>query len=84
MRNFWLLRKPRVCQQINPYGDHYGKWYVIKSSGSTGTDLYLHTDGVWRVTTYNIVNGCYTGYFTTKGEAEHAILLYKMLINKIY
>lgn len=79
MRNFWLLRKPRICQQINPYGDHYGKWYVIKSGGSAGTDLYLHTDGVWRVTTYNVVNGSYTGYFTTKGEAEHAILLNKMI-----
>jgi len=72
MRNFWLLRKPRIYQQQNPYAEHYGKWYVMKS-GDSGTDLFLHTDGVWRVTTFNINNGIYTGYFDTKDAAEKAI-----------
>jgi hypothetical protein len=79
MRNFWLNRRPRIYQQQNPYADHYGKWYVMKSDGSTGTDLYLHTDGVWRVTTYNILNGKYTGYFDTEDNARQARLLDKVI-----
>lgn len=77
MKNFWLLRRPRIYQQVNPYAEYYGKWYVIKHSDSLGADLYLHRDGIWRVTTFNINCGDYTGYFDTKEDAEDALLNYK-------
>lgn len=73
MRNFWLQRRPRICQQTNPYTDHYGKWFVLKYSDAVDTDLYLHRDGVYRVTTFNIEAGIYTGYFDTYSEAEEAV-----------
>lgn len=73
MKNFWLQRRPRIYQQINPYADHYGKWYVLKRSDTLNTDLYLHKDGEWRITTFNVSEGQYTGYFDTLVEAEEAI-----------
>jgi hypothetical protein len=73
MKNFWLLRKPRICQQINPYADFYGKWYVIKRSYTQNSDVYLHRDGVWRVTTYNVLIGKHTGYFNTEQDAINTL-----------
>lgn len=73
MKNFWLSRKPKICQQTNPYADFYGKWYIMKRSYTQETDLYLHRDGIWRVTTYNILIGEYTGYFNSRHEAEFAL-----------
>jgi len=76
MKNFWLLRRPRIYQQTNPYTDEYGKWFVLKYSNAVGTDLYLHKDGVYRVTTFNSQAGEYTGYFDTEDEAKEAIKKY--------
>lgn len=70
MKNFWLARRPRICQQHNPYADFYGKWYIIKYSDLLGTDLYLHKDGVWRVTTFNVDIGYYAGFYDSKADAE--------------
>ena len=77
MKNFWLRRRPRIYEQINPYADHYGKWYAIKYSESLNTDLYLHRDGVWRFTTFNINAGEYTGYFNTREEIEKLLRITK-------
>jgi hypothetical protein len=73
MRNFWLQRRPKIYQQTNPYADFYGKWFIYKRSDELGCDLYLHTDGVWRVTTFNINSGLYSGYFDSEKEAEEAL-----------
>lgn len=67
MKNFWLQRRPQIVQQLNPYADFYGKWYVYKSND----ELYLHADGVWRGTTFNA--GQYSGYFDTEEAAEETL-----------
>ena len=76
MKNFWLQKRPKIHQQLNPYAEYYGKWYVIKRSDKL-TDLYLHKDGQWRITAFNIDTGRYTAYFDTQKEAEEIIKLIK-------
>jgi hypothetical protein len=70
MKNFWLERKPRIFQQLNPYADFYGRWFVFKEVGQS---LFLHKDGIWRSSTYNPTSGEYTGYFTSQEEAEDVL-----------
>lgn len=77
MKNFWLLRRPRIYQQLNPYAEFYGKWYIMKRSDTVGSDLYLHSDGIWRVTTFNINRGDYTGYYDNLKDAERALEMSK-------
>lgn len=71
MRNIWLDRKPRLYQQTNPYIDHYGKWFVMKESPSGR--VYLHKNGSWHSTTYDMYTGEYLGYYDSFEEAEAAL-----------
>ena len=62
MKNFWLDRKPRILQQLNPHVDFYARWFWPSE--------FLHKDGIWRSSTYNSTTGEYTGYFNSQEEAE--------------
>lgn len=76
MNNFWLDRRPQVYQQLNPYADCYGKYYVLR-----GTDYesfeYLHRDGTWRSTPFNLTVGKYSGYYDTLEEAVETLDLFR-------
>jgi len=75
MKNFWLERKPRIFQQLNPYGDFYGRWFILKEV-IPGQSQFLHKDGLWRSSTYNTITGEYTGYFTSQEEAEDFLKMF--------
>jgi hypothetical protein len=81
MRNFWLDRGPRICQQGNPYAEHFGRWYIIKGD-SSDSYLYLHRDGYWRVSTYNTQLGEYTGYFESLESAERHLDKFRLTRNR--
>jgi hypothetical protein len=73
MKNYWLQRRPSILQQLNLYADYYGKRYIFKRSDDLDSDLYLHKNSVWRVTTFNINTGNYTGYFDTEKDAQETL-----------
>ncbi|HUC01694.1 MAG TPA: hypothetical protein VMA75_02205 [Candidatus Paceibacterota bacterium] len=49
-------------------------WYIKRKTADIQKPDYLHSDGVWRKTTYQLVDGkkIFTGYFSTEEEARSA------------
>lgn len=86
MRNYWLDRRPKIAQVLDPYNpDVYHKWYICKPSpdayqngylyvGYGHTSLFLHKDGVWRNTTYNVETEQYSGYYDSWEEAHDTLM----------
>lgn len=48
-------------------------YYVRRETADPQKPDYLHSDGVWRKSTSQVVDGkkVYTGYFATQEEAEY-------------
>lgn len=84
MKNFWLDRRPKIVQMLDPYNsDVFMKWYIIKPNhdavpfiGFNSNSYFLHKDGVWRSNTYNDKTSQYSGYYDSWEEA------YERLMNK--
>ena len=80
MKNFWLECKPKIYQQLNPYGNFFGYWTVCKQI--VNICLYLHKDSTWHSTTYNVEMNKYNGYFHTREEAEETLREYRNVVPK--
>lgn len=66
---------PRICSGPKSANcDFSEKYYIAIGSLGDGNLRYLHTDGVWRESTFH--NNRYTGYFDTKRHAEDTLKKY--------
>ncbi len=52
-------------------GKMKGMWYVHNGLSENG--LYLHTDGIWRKTTYCNKTKKFSGYYPTQAKARNML-----------